>query len=100
MVDLGLTKEQFLDLTPAQFDLLLERRNEEIKRADGRAGLIASTIINLVRTKDAKDPPVQPFDFFPHWQSETETIEGRRQQLRNARLRAFADMAKRQAGKK
>jgi hypothetical protein len=62
--DLGLSSEEFDDLSPKEFDALLERHKEHIKRDDYRAGLVAAMVLNAQRGK--KDAKIwQPGDFFP-----------------------------------
>lgn len=61
--DLGLSSEVFWRLSPRQWIALNERRTEENKRADLRAGIIASTIYNMLRGKKGK--PKRPRDFMP-----------------------------------
>ena len=50
-----LREEQFWALTPAQYFALVEQANEEIKRADKRAGELTALVHNMFakRPKDA-----------------------------------------------
>lgn len=60
--DLGLTEEEFWDITPAQFDALNERHVLHKKMEDYRAGLIASILCNIHREQGTE--ATEPADFF------------------------------------
>lgn len=70
--DLGLGEEEFWRLSPRQFGALLERHNEEQRKEDWRAGMIAATIANALRGKKGK--AYQAEDFMPRkaqtWQEQ------------------------------
>lgn len=69
--DLNLTEDQFLDMTPAQFFALSERRNIEKQEADYRAGVIASNIVRVFCDKN-ESKRYTPAFFFPSLQTEKE----------------------------
>lgn len=60
--DLGLTEEEFWELTPAQYDALNERHLIHRQMDDYRAGVIASILCNIHKEKGSK--PAEPADFF------------------------------------
>lgn len=60
--DLGLSEQEFWELTPAQFDSLNERHVLHKQVEDYRAGLIASILCNIHRKEG--DTPLEPADFF------------------------------------
>lgn len=60
--DLGLTEQEFWDLTPAQFDALNERHVLHKQMEDYRAGLIASILCNIHRQEGSE--AMEPADFF------------------------------------
>jgi hypothetical protein len=60
--DLGLSWEEFEELTPAMFQALCKRRNVRIKYERLANALTASVVANVNRSK-ADDPIIQPFDF-------------------------------------
>lgn len=60
--DFGLSAQMFWALTPAQYNALSQRKDQEDRQADYRAGLIASQVHNIFAKR-----PKQPLDFFPHW---------------------------------
>lgn len=60
--DFGLSEEVFWNLTPAQFWALSERKNENTRLADYRAGLIASILFNVNKSKT--EPVKSAIDFF------------------------------------
>lgn len=61
MVECGFTDDQFWRLTPAKLFAIIQRKNEQIRREDFRAGLIAM----LIRQVCGKERAT-PFDDFPH----------------------------------
>ena len=61
--ELGLTPQQFWDLTPAQFGALVKLRDVETKHADYRAGIIASNIVRVFGGNKAEK--YTPDYFFP-----------------------------------
>jgi hypothetical protein len=63
--DFGLTDEQFWRLTPARFAALSERHEQAERRADLRAGVVASTVANVHRDDEKKPDPFTAEDFFP-----------------------------------
>lgn len=69
--DLGLTEQEFLDITPARFFALIDRHNSEKQEQDYRAGIIAS---NIVRVHASKEDSAKygPGYFFPSLRSERE----------------------------
>jgi len=69
--DLNLTDDQFLDITPAQFFALVERRNLEKQEADYRAGVIASNIVRVFCDKN-ESKRYTPGYFFPSLKTEKE----------------------------
>ena len=73
VTDLRISKEQFFDLAPVEFDAMMKRHVElqryETQKADYRAGLIAALITNALAEKNST--PTLPFDFFPEHQQET-----------------------------
>ena len=63
----GLTPDQFYDLTPRQYDLLLTAHYKKQEFAEWQTGIIASAIANwrFGRTEDS--PVLKPTDFaLPH----------------------------------
>jgi hypothetical protein len=60
--DLGLSLEEFEELTPGMFQALCKRRNIRLKYERYANALTASAVYNTARTK-ADDPTVHPFDF-------------------------------------
>ena len=73
VTDLQISKQEFFDLAPVEFDAMMKRhvelRKYDIQKADYRAGLLASIICNAMAKKDTA--PALPFDFFPEHQKET-----------------------------
>jgi len=74
--DVGLSEEEFWELTPAQYDLLAKRhidhekgkiRLEEAKleRSDYQAALICCVLANINRDKKKKPTPYKVDDFMP-----------------------------------
>jgi hypothetical protein len=59
---LGLTDEEFWELTPAQFEALNNRHLVHQQMSDYRAGLIASILCNVNRKEGTK--PLTASDFF------------------------------------
>jgi len=57
---LGLKEEEFWKLTPAKLFSLVDRKNEQIKREDYRAGVVTMLIRSACGMKRA-----HPFDDFP-----------------------------------
>lgn len=72
-IQLGLSYEQFLDLTPVQFSYLVEAYENERELADFRSALIASTIANVNRGKGRK--AFKPKDFMPEYGAQKKTSE-------------------------
>lgn len=64
-VQLGLSDEEFFDLTPLQLSYLTERYEHERESLDFRAGVIASTVANCHRKKGKK--AFKPKDFMPDY---------------------------------
>ena len=60
----GLTKEEFWQLTPAQFNALSKRKDEEDELADYRSGQIVAIIHNLVAKRGQAKSWTH---FFPRW---------------------------------
>lgn len=73
MVDLGLTDEQFGDLSYAQFDALIDRKLEIDRRSYLCAGIVAAAVVNMQRDPDS--PAVSPLDFIPGEKKKTELLE-------------------------
>jgi len=71
MGQLGLTYDEFLDLTPVQFSYLLETYEAERELKDFRVGIVASTIANCNRKKGAK--AFKPIDFMPKYGQQTQS---------------------------
>lgn len=61
--DLGLTEEEFWHLMPRQFVALKERHEEAMEWEDYRAGVVAATIVNMLKAKSSKT--YKPQDFMP-----------------------------------
>ena len=61
--DLGLTTDDFGELTPALFEALIERRKAESKQDYFRTGLISAAVINT--SMAAPKTPVSAMDFVP-----------------------------------
>ena len=61
--DLGLTEEEFWGLTPRQYRALLDRHEEAQEWQDYRAGVIAATVVNMLKAKGGKT--YKPTDFMP-----------------------------------
>lgn len=70
MYDYGLSKEEFLKLTPAQFRALGKRHQIRVQQADYRAALVASILYNVYR---GKNPYRTPASFFYSLQEEKES---------------------------
>jgi hypothetical protein len=60
--DLGLSWEEFEELTPAMFQALCKRRNIRIKYERYAHAMTASAVYNTSRTSD-EQPAIRPFDF-------------------------------------
>ena len=71
--DLGLTEEEFWHLTPRQFAALMERHEEAQEWEDYRAGVVACTIVNMLKTKGGKT--YKPEDFMPTKRRKQQTWE-------------------------
>lgn len=71
--DLGLTEEEFWGLTPRQYVALLERHEEAMEWEDYRMGVIASTIVNMLKAKGGKT--FKPEDFMPTKRRKKQTPE-------------------------
>lgn len=67
---LGLSEEEFFDLTPLQFTYLTERYEQERESLDFRAGVIAATVANCNRKKGSK--AFKATDFMPNYQVQQE----------------------------
>jgi hypothetical protein len=66
-VQLGLTEEEFWQLTPAQFTAMIEIVNISVEREDRRTGILTAVMRRLMGDKNA-----EVFDFFPeHKRRET-----------------------------
>lgn len=61
-VEFGISEDEFWELTLREFVTLADRYRERERRADYRAGIIASLIFNAHRTESAD--PMEPGDFF------------------------------------
>jgi len=62
---LGLSDEEFFDITPLQFEYLTKRYEQERDTLDFRAGIVASTVANCNRGKGQK--AFKPKDFMPDY---------------------------------
>jgi hypothetical protein len=62
-VVLGLTDQQFFDLTPRQFHLLLDQHRERTKHEEWMVGILAATIANF--SGHPPKEPLKPTDFMP-----------------------------------
>lgn len=71
--DLGLSDDEFGEMSPRHFSLLMERREDEHRRADLRAGIVASLIANVHRSKDAE--MFTPEMFMPGYRPKQQTPE-------------------------
>jgi hypothetical protein len=60
--DLGLSDEEFADLTPGEFQALCKRRNTRIKYERYANALTASAVYNVNRHSD-DTPAISAFDF-------------------------------------
>ncbi|OGO04006.1 MAG: hypothetical protein A2Y91_03515 [Chloroflexi bacterium RBG_13_54_8] len=60
-------------MTPRQFVALIERHNRAEEWQDYRAGIIASTIVNMLRGKGSKT--YEPKDFMPKHEKQEQTPE-------------------------
>lgn len=57
-----MSDKEFWNLTPKEFDGLIQRHIASEERENLRSGLIAATILNLFLDKGRE--PIQPGDFF------------------------------------
>ena len=78
--DLRLSEDEFWHLTPRQFMALKERHEADQEWKNFRAGVIASTIANALRSKGSKT--YKPEDFMPKkrkqkqtWQEQKAVVE-------------------------
>ena len=71
--DLGLTEEEFWSLTPREFVALKERHEEAQEWEDYRAGVVACTIVNMLKAKSSKT--YKPEDFMPTRRRKKQTPE-------------------------
>jgi hypothetical protein len=83
--DLGLSWEEFEELTPGMFQALCKRRNIRIKYERYAHAQTAAAVYNTARTK-ADDPTVHPFDF-------VRDEESQRKKEELGKFRAFAQRA-------
>lgn len=60
----------FWGMTPRQFNYLVERFQERIKRDDHRAGEIIAMIYNANRDTDEDKNGLRWWDWFPQWKEE------------------------------
>ena len=60
--DLGLTFEEFEELTPEMFNSLCERRNIKFKHERFAAGMVAAAVYNVNRAS-TESPVLTAFDF-------------------------------------
>jgi len=74
MVDLRLSEEQFLELTPRKFDLLLERHHHAMKLAVGPVALLTCVYMNLHLEKGAS--MITPHTLYPNLFPEEVEPEG------------------------
>jgi hypothetical protein len=62
-VVLGLSHQEFWDLTPREFSAFLDMHERQQERADMRFGVVAASVRNAQRIKDS-DHIFTPYDFF------------------------------------
>lgn len=67
MYDLGLASDAVWGLTMRQFEALLERRTEDRKSQDRRAGEITAMLYNAHRDVEKDPRGATWWDFFPEW---------------------------------
>ena len=63
-IDLGLSDEEFGDLSYGLFDALMERWWQRERREYMRAGVVASVVANCLGRREG-DPAITPMDFVP-----------------------------------
>lgn len=59
----GITREEFAELRPVEFEALETRRSVEIAHQRYNAGLVAAILVNS--QIKSKGEPISPFDFIP-----------------------------------
>jgi hypothetical protein len=63
-VELGVTEQRFWTMTPRMFHALHRRYWQGEKRADYRAGVVASLLANIHRDEKKRPTAYKPEDFF------------------------------------
>lgn len=63
-IDLGLTDDEWLDMTPRQVHALRRRQEQKMQREELLVGIIASTSANYSFCRP--DPPLEPGAFMLH----------------------------------
>jgi hypothetical protein len=63
--DLGLTADEFYDLTPRQFSLLVDAHRKHLAHREMLHAYTTSAVINFAFS--APEKPVQPADFMPNY---------------------------------
>jgi hypothetical protein len=92
---LGLSDDEFFDLTPRQFQLLQNRHKEITVHEELLYGILATTIANF--SMGRPDPPRIPSDFMPsEWQQKKHEPKKRRNKKKEAQN--FTDSARRLVG--
>ena len=71
--DLGLSDEEFGDLTYAMFEALLERHKADERRKFIRAGIIATQVVNF--SMCAPDEKAKIMDFVPEEKEEVNLLK-------------------------
>jgi hypothetical protein len=74
-VDLGLTSEQYWNLTPREFGHLRERWQARETREDRRTALIACILANVNRDPKRRAQPFEIEDFMPGAKKRQQTVE-------------------------
>jgi hypothetical protein len=81
--DLGLSYEEFADLTPAMFSALCARRNMKSKHDRFAAGMVAAAVYNVHRA-NADAPVLTAFDFVRECKPEEEERKAIMQTIKQA----------------
>jgi len=82
LCDLGLSRSDFLSLTPREFDILCKRQSEIEKRWDSRFASVMALLANIHRDSKKRKRPYKTEDFMPTekrqkqtWQEQLKTVE-------------------------
>lgn len=81
-MDLGLNETEFWRLTPRKYVALLTRFQEQERRSDLRAGILASLFANANRDSKKHPQPFAPWDFFPSIPKPTEHVQTMEEQMK------------------